>query len=245
MPTSKRFLPPIPDDCQIFWGDIEVAGIQHHRADALAFIEGKDPQIYLQGDPRNRHDPNAIAVCGTYKGLFGRKTKMLGFVPSEIAAAIAEEALAPVIQPRLRNLYSGDNGFAIVQFDLLGPKSRHKEFTQKVVQKEIDSATENGEFQVPRSNVDKNLLGMSCEKAGQIDRAVLCYEACIKNSFDGNHPYDRLLVIYRKRKDTENELRVVRKAIKVFEKVASSGRSDGQSKLQKYQQRLEKMQPSR
>ncbi len=245
MSTSKRFLPPIPDDCQIFWGDVEVAGIQHHRAEAVAFTKGKDPQIHLQADPRNRHDKNAIAVHGSYKGLFGRKTKMLGFVPAEIAKIIAEESLGTVIQPRLRNLYSGDHDFAVVQFDVLGPKSRYKAVTQRTAQDEIKNATEDGEFQIPSSNVDKNFLGMSCEKAGEIDRAVLCYEACIRNSFDGNHPYDRLLAIYKKRKDAENELRVVRKAIKVFEKVAISDRSDGQSKLLKYQERLEKIQPSK
>lgn len=245
MSTSRRFLPPIPDDCQIFWGDVEVAGLQHHRAEAVAFIKGKDPQIHLQADPSNRHDPNAIAVHGSYKGLFGRKTKMLGFVPAEIARIIAEESLGSVIQPRLRNLYSGDHDFAQVQFDILGPKSRYKAVTQRAAQKEIENTIENGEFQIPRSNVDKNFLGMSCEKAGEIDRAVLCYEACIRNSFDGNHPYDRLLAIYRKRKDAENELRVIRKAIKIFEKAASTGRSDGQAKLQKYQKRLEEIQPTK
>jgi len=242
MSISKRFLPPVPDDCQIFWGDVEVAGIQNYRSDAVTFIKGKDPQIHLKTDPRNRHDPNAIAVYGSFKGLFGRKTRMLGFVPAEIARVIAEENLSAVIQPRLRNLYSGDHDFAIVQFDLLGPKNRHKEVKQRAAQKEVESATKNGELDIPRSNVDKNLLGMSCEKAGKLDHAILCYEACIRNSFDGNHPYDRLLAIYRKQKDYENELRVVRKAIKVFEKVSGAGRSDGHRKLEKYQKRLQKMQ---
>jgi hypothetical protein len=244
MSTSRRFLPPIPNDSQIFWGEVEVAGIQHNLAEVAAFINGTDHQIHLHAEPENPHDPNAIAVHGSIKGLFGRKRKMLGYVPAGIANAIVDEALGSLIQPRLRNLYLGDHDFAVVQFDLLGPKECHQKFTERMARKDVEDATVGGEFAIPPSNVEKNILGMSCEKAGDVERAVLCYEACIRNSFEGNFPYDRLLAIYRKRKDLKNETRVAEKAVRVFERVASSGRLDGEPKLRKYRERLARLQPS-
>ena len=39
---------------------------------------------------------------------------------------------------------------------------------------------------------------MELEKEGKIDSAILLYEENVKESFEGNHPYDRLAVIYHK-----------------------------------------------
>lgn len=61
--------------------------------------------------------------------------------------------------------------------------------------------------------VDNNLKGMQFEKDGEIDKAIELYEANVAAGFDGSHPYTRLAVIYRKRKDYDNEIRVLSKAI--------------------------------
>ncbi len=42
------------------------------------------------------------------------------------------------------------------------------------------------------------------------------FEALVKNGNADPHPYDRLMVHYRKEKNFKEELRVIKKAIKVF-----------------------------
>ena len=87
--------------------------------------------------------------------------------------------------------------------------------------------------------VDNNLNGIELEKNGKVDEAVKLYEKNVSMGFEGNHPYDRLAIIYRKNKDYDNEIRVLEKAIAVFEKVNPS-RPDRDPKLQRFKDRLEK-----
>lgn len=88
--------------------------------------------------------------------------------------------------------------------------------------------------------VDRNLKGIQLEKEGKIDEAITLYEKNIKENFIGNHPYDRLAIIYRKRKQIDDEIRVLQKAIWVFENIVYVGRGDRLPKLQKFKKRLEK-----
>ena len=122
MPISQRFLPPIAKGHRIFYGDVEVVGIQHHRDEAISFIKGKDHEIVLELEPRNKFDPNAIIVFGTNKGFFGRKTKKVGYIPAEVSKTIAEQSMFSQIAPRLRNIYMSDDGFCNIKLDLIGPK---------------------------------------------------------------------------------------------------------------------------
>ena len=61
-----------------------------------------------------------------------------------------------------------------------------------------------------------NLLGIRYEKEGNIEDAVKVYEENIAMRSNGRHAYDRLKIIYRRQKDRENEIRVLRVAIGVF-----------------------------
>ena len=91
-------------------------------------------------------------------------------------------------------------------------------------------------------SVDRNLKGIELEKAGKINQAIKLYEMNIKDNFEGNHPYDRLAIIYRRNKKYDEEIRVLKKAIEVFEYVVTTGRLDGPPKLQRFQERLKKAQ---
>lgn len=88
--------------------------------------------------------------------------------------------------------------------------------------------------------VERNLKGSQFEKDGQIDKAVRLYERNVQENFEGNHPYDRLAIIYRKRNQIDDEIRVLEKAIWVFENVVHRDRGDRLPKLQKFKNRLEK-----
>jgi len=90
---------------------------------------------------------------------------------------------------------------------------------------------------------ERNIKGMFHEKnkEGNINIAIELYEKNIAENFDGNHPYDRLSIIYRRRKDYENEIRVLRKAIEVFNNLLiSTQRGDVEHKLDRFKERLEK-----
>jgi len=76
------------------------------------------------------------------------------------------------------------------------------------------------------------------EKDGQVDEAIKLYERNIEENFEGNHPYDRLAIIYRKRKQIDDEIRVLEKGIWVFENVVYKERGDRLPKLQKFKKRL-------
>lgn len=74
-----------------------------------------------------------------------------------------------------------------------------------------------------------NNLGIKYEKEGDVDKAVNAYEENINIGYPARHSYDRLLVLYRKRKDYDNEERVAAKAYSLFGE-------------EKYAARLEKIQ---
>lgn len=96
---------------------------------------------------------------------------------------------------------------------------------------------------IPKDPVDRNLQGIELEKKGYIDNAIEFYELNIKGGFDGNHPYDRLAIIYRKRKQYTEEVRVLQRGIEVFSKLQkTSPRMDVSLKLNKFKERLLKAQ---
>lgn len=61
-----------------------------------------------------------------------------------------------------------------------------------------------------------NEKGIEYERVGDMDNAILCYEENITNRFDGSHPYKRLAIIYRRKKDYINEIRVLEQALESY-----------------------------
>lgn len=61
-------------------------------------------------------------------------------------------------------------------------------------------------------------LGINMEKERMIDEAINVYEKAIIPQLPVKHPYERLVILYRKRKDYVNEIRVIKIAISVFMK---------------------------
>ena len=75
----------------------------------------------------------------------------------------------------------------------------------------------------------------------KIDKAIEHYEKSIGYNFQGSHPYNRLAILYRKNKDYDNEIRVLRKAIEVYEIIERVAQNESQSiKLYKFKERLDK-----
>ena len=88
--------------------------------------------------------------------------------------------------------------------------------------------------------VDNNINGERLEKLGKLNEAIALYEYNIAQRFDGNFPYDRLAIIYRKQKKYDEEIRVLKQAIDVFTHDISEMRPDRDIKLEKFEDRLEK-----
>jgi tetratricopeptide (TPR) repeat protein len=65
-----------------------------------------------------------------------------------------------------------------------------------------------------RKAAEGNMRGQSLEKEGKLDEAILQYERLLVDEVDTPFPYRRLAIIYSKRKEREEELRVLRAAIK-------------------------------
>lgn len=87
---------------------------------------------------------------------------------------------------------------------------------------------------------ERNLKGSEFEKTGNFEKAIELYEKNIEESFKGNHPYDRLATIYKNQNDIDNEIRVLEKAIIVFEEITIEDRIEGLPKLFRFKNRLEK-----
>lgn len=81
-------------------------------------------------------------------------------------------------------------------------KKKQREYTQYIIQK----------------TADLNNEGIRLEKSGSIDEAILIYEEAVKLEVVATHSYDRLMLLYRQKKDYENEIRVAKIAIGVFGK---------------------------
>ena len=88
--------------------------------------------------------------------------------------------------------------------------------------------------------IQNNLDGIAYEKADNIDEAIKLYEYNVAHRFTGQHPYNRLAIIYRKQKKYDEEIRVLKTAIDVFTNDVSDERRDKLPMLEKFKARLEK-----
>lgn len=68
-----------------------------------------------------------------------------------------------------------------------------------------------------------NNEGMAAEKSGDIENAISLYERNIlSDTYFTLHPYHRLCVLYRRRKDFDNEIRVIETALSRFDPKSES-----------------------
>lgn len=59
---------------------------------------------------------------------------------------------------------------------------------------------------------------MAYEKNGNVDMAIITYEENIESDYSANHAFERLMILYRRNKDYQNEIRVINRALEVFPK---------------------------
>lgn len=67
-----------------------------------------------------------------------------------------------------------------------------------------------------QQTADNNNKGIAFEKEGNITSAIEVYEENLKIGYPATHSYIRLMILYRKEKKYEDEIRVIKKAIELF-----------------------------
>lgn len=83
---------------------------------------------------------------------------------------------------------------------------------------------------------DNNNKGIAYEKSGDIASAISIYEENLKIGYPATHSYERLMILYHKGKKYEDEIRVIKKAIKTF-----SSDTRYYKDIAKWQERLNKL----
>ena len=127
---NRYFKSPIPKGMRIY-ETTRVVGTSFRLQDVLAWSAAKKQNLKLSGDPKNKHDKNAIMVIGACQTKKGEQHAHLGFVDKDIAARIAKMKVEGELDlvARLKAIWiSDDLKQASIEFDLLGPKEHYKEF---------------------------------------------------------------------------------------------------------------------
>ncbi len=94
---------------------------------------------------------------------------------------------------------------------------------------------------VAKKHIARNEAGSSLEKDGLIDEAIRTYEINITEESVEAYAYNRLAILYRKKKMYHDELRVLNKAIEVFSRVSDKS-SKHEKDLSKFIERVESCQ---
>ena len=107
----------------------------------------------------------------------------------------------------------------------LARQSNHVRANEKVIQSQKEKIEQQekefkeiAQQEVLNENSRLIKLGIDLEKEGMINEAIAVYEKAIIPQLPATHPYDRLMILYRKKKDYDNEIRIVKIAISVFMK---------------------------
>lgn len=117
---------PIPKGWRTYGGGLEVRGVhvEPYRTAVARFADGSEQHLSLEAEPDNPHDPHAIKVIGQSKTRRGASAFTLGYVPAEVAEALATTGLLSAVSPRLRFMRVREGQTPTVEFYLLIPKDK-------------------------------------------------------------------------------------------------------------------------
>lgn len=130
MADQKRFKSPVPKGYRIAVNEFPIAGASRYSVGIEGMMGKRELELYLQAEPDNKHDANAIQVWCHGRGWFLRRLEMFGHLPRELAAVVAESGLVDELVPRLKRIWVGDRGGAVVEIDLLIPKTLYERLQQ-------------------------------------------------------------------------------------------------------------------
>ncbi|RST76175.1 hypothetical protein D4T97_005170 [Siminovitchia acidinfaciens] len=200
---------------------VPIAGIKKQERNALRVITSKSFAIRLEKEPNNPYDKNAIRVFGDCEVDEEETSFSLGYIPKDVAKKLAE---FNKLKATVRVIYLPTSSKSIgLRLDIWSERAKRKKIEENPYDKNIE---------VPARAVDKNLKGEELEREGYIENAIQIYEASLRDQPDNNYPYRRLVVIYRRRKEYDKEIKVIEQAISNFE--------DDNPLLENFKKRLER-----
>ena len=88
-----------------------------------------------------------------------------------------------------------------------------------------------------RAQTARNVAGLEHEQRGEWDEAVALYETDLAEGFRGDWPYSRLVVLYGKRGEPAEVVRVLERAVEVFQAMPRSA-PERAPRLKVFRQRL-------
>lgn len=83
----------------------------------------------------------------------------------------------------------------------------------------------------------RNLQGKDLERLGRIDQAIILYEQNVAEGFIGEHPYNRLWIIYTRQKRYADAIRVCRAKI-ALNRAVGYGISNWESAIKELEKRM-------
>lgn len=215
---------------------VPVAGVSRdERPDRIVeLIAGRSRRIELEPEPTNRVDPNAIKVIAHWESGLEQSSAHIGYLPADVAKEIAEHHPGVPVAATVKAMYAPtQEKNPGVRLEIWGPRRAREEAPGHG---HATNAT-RGDAEWAGSG---NLEARDLERQGCIDEAIALYESSVADGFTGNFPYDRLAILYRRKKRYDDEIRVLRRGIEVFETRVSPKRRDRLGKLSKFRKRLEK-----
>jgi tetratricopeptide (TPR) repeat protein len=88
---------------------------------------------------------------------------------------------------------------------------------------------------------EKNKLAKKYEDDGDEDRAIKCYEENVEENYEAYDHFDRLAKIYKKKRDKVNQIRVLKRAIWVYENIVFKYHIDREKILKEFEKRLKRV----
>ena len=132
---ATSFDSPIPRDYQIFAKNIQVAGIQYRKAEAIKFAKDTGQELVLEKEVGNEHDPNPIKLIG----VSGANNYFIGYLPKDLSNQIAKTGLYDVVKVRLLRIFQGKNDFIDIDYQIVGPKIDKKKFDAFLLNQPLDT----------------------------------------------------------------------------------------------------------
>ena len=97
--------------------------------------------------------------------------------------------------------------------------------------------------EIANRHLMRNGLGRQAEDEGDVDAAIAYHERNVAEMTGGSLPYERLRIIYRRRKQYDDAIRVCQRFVEMADRLIEMGspRSNLQKKRQHFQDWIEKM----
>lgn len=207
---------PAEGKWQVALPKVEVAGTQHRLKDVSDFVlevqaivnnrrQAQLPfSVFLEAEPRNRHDRNAVKVVG--RNALTPADRHLGYLPRDIAAGL-QGAPLPHIEA-VRYFEHGDYNELKINLLKLAPTPEEKRAADAAAVAELDVSDLDIGNDADSAEIIR--LARTLKRVGRSDDAATVLERLIQaQDAEGGAPpaaWKMLAIIYRQRKDRDAEI---------------------------------------